>query len=254
MQTSGKSHYHSLQAKLQRQFANGLSVLVSYTYAKLMSTGESQHQYLNANWGAQDTYNRAAELSPSASLPPQVLNLAYVYELPFGKGKKYVNSPGIGNAVLGGWQLSAIQRYQSGMPLTVGLSNTLPLGTYDYRPNIVSGQSLRASWSGKFDPAKDVYLNAAAFSIPAPFTFGNAARILPVRGFAYYNEDVTLTKYFRLWETWQLAIGVSSFNVFNRTTFCGPDTGNPGTNPNFGVVGCQANTPRGFQLAGDLKF
>src|SRR5207249_6299363 len=101
MQTSGKAHYHSLQAKVQRQFASGLSVLVSYTYAKLMSTGESQHQYLNANWGAQDTYNRAAELTVAGSLPPQVLNLAYVYELPFGRGKKYVNNGGVGNAVLG---------------------------------------------------------------------------------------------------------------------------------------------------------
>ena len=254
MQTSGKAHYHSLQTKLQRQFSNGLSVLVSYTYAKLMSTGESQHQYLNANWGAQDTYNRAAELSPSGSLPPQVFNLAYVYQLPFGKGKKFLNSSGVGNAVVGGWQFSAIQRYQTGMPLAVTVSNTLPLGTYDLRPNLVQGQSLRASWSGKFDPAQDVYLNAGAFTNPAPFSFGNAARVLPVRGFAFFNEDVALTKYFKFRERWTLAIGVNSFNVFNRTTYCNPDAGNPVTNPNFGVVGCQANTPRGFQLSGDLKF
>src|SRR5262249_29906958 len=130
MQTSGKSHYHSLQAKLQRQFANGLSVLVSYTYAKLMTTGESQHTYLNANWGAQDTYNRGAELTVAGSLPPHVLNLAYVYELPFGKGKRFVNKGGVGNAVLGGWQLSVIQHYQSGTPIHVEIPNTLPLGNY----------------------------------------------------------------------------------------------------------------------------
>jgi hypothetical protein len=254
MQTSGKSHYNSLQAKLQRQFANGLSVLVSYTYAKLMSTGESQHQYLNSNWGAQDTYNRAAELTVSGALPPQVLNLAYVYELPFGKGKRYANKGGVESAVLGGWQVSAIQRYQSGMPMNVGVPNTLPLGNFELRPNIVPGQSLRASWSGKFDPANDVYLNAAAFSTPAPFSFGNAARVLPVRGFAFFNEDVGLTRYFKIREGWQLAIAANGFNIFNRTTFGSPDTGNPGINPNFGHIGYQANTPRVFQLSADIKF
>jgi hypothetical protein len=254
METSGKSHYHSLQTKLQRQFANGVSVLVSYTYAKLMTTGEAQHQYLNSNGGSQNSYDRAADLSPSGSFPPQVLNLAYIYQLPFGRQKKYLNSSGIGSAVLGGWQVGVIQRYQSGYPYTVSLSNTLPLGNYSLYPNIVKGQSLRGSWSGRFDPAKDIYLNVAAFSAPAAFTFGDATRVLPVRSFSYYNEDVNLTRVIRFRERYQLAIGVNGFNLFNRTMFGYCDTGNPGTNPDFGVVGSQGNTPRQFQLSVDLKF
>jgi hypothetical protein len=258
MQTSGKSHYNALQAKLQRQFSAGLSVLVSYTYAKLMTTGESQHQYLNGNWGAQNVYDLRPELSVSSSLPPQVLNIAYVYELPFGAGKRFASQSKVANAVIGGWQFSAIQRYQSGTPMAVGIPEDLthpgPVYNYDFRPNIVAGQPLKASWSGKFDPAKNVYLNVNAFSTPAPFTFGNEARILPVRSFAWYNEDIGLAKLVRLGERVNITFQVHAFNVFNRVTFGGIDTGSPGTNPDFGHVTSQANSPRVLLLSADLKF
>jgi hypothetical protein len=256
MQTSGKSHYNSLQVKVQRQFTAGLSVLVSYTYAKLMTTAESQHAYLDANGGSQNAYNLAQELAPSADEPPQVLSLAYVYDLPFGAGKRFGSQSKVANAIIGGWQFSAIQRYQSGTPMSVAVPLTFPLFNEmgALYPNIVPGQSLKASWSGSFNPATDRYLNLAAFATPAPFTLGNAARVLPVRGFAYYDEDLGLSRLFKFGERWNLNIGANAFNIFNRTTFANPASFGPGTSPSFGYIGSQANTPRILQLEADFKF
>jgi hypothetical protein len=254
MQTAGKSHYHSLQVKLQRQFSQGLSVLTSYTYAKLMTNADSQHGWYTPGGGSQNAFNLGQEMTVATIVPPQVLNFTYVYEFPVGKGKRFVNNSRAADLIIGGWSISGIQRYQSGVPLQVRLSNTLPLFNNNLYPNLVAGQSLRASWSGRFDPAKDVYLNAAAFSTPAPFTFGNASRTLPVRGFSYFNEDISLQKRFRIKESSAFEIGVDMFNTFNRVTFASPDTSNPGTNPNFGVIGSQANAPRSIQFRARITF
>jgi hypothetical protein len=254
MQTTGSSHYHSLQVKLQRQFFRSLSVLTSYTYAKLMTNADSQEGWYTPGGGSQNAFNLGPEMTVATILPPQVLNLTYVYELPVGKGKRFVNHSGVADTIIGGWAISGIQRYQSGTPLQVRLSNTLPLDNNNLYPNIVPGQSLRASWSGRFDPATDVYLNAGAFSVPAPFTFGDASRTLPVRGFSYFNEDISLQKRFRIKESVGFEIGADAFNIFNRVTFGGPDTSNPTTNPGFGVIGSQANAPRSVQIRARITF
>jgi hypothetical protein len=244
MQTAGSSHYNSLQVKLQRQFVHGLSVLASYTYAKLMTNADSQEGWYTPGGGSQNAFNLGQEMTVATIVPPQVLTFTYVYELPVGKGKRFVNNSRVADSIIGGWAVSGIQRYQSGIPLQVN----------NLYPNIVTGQSLRASWSGRFDPSKDVYLNAAAFSVPAPSTFGDASRTLPVRGFSYFNEDISLQKRFRINESMGFEIGADAFNIFNRCTFGGPDTGNPTTNLNFGVIGSQINAPRSVQIRARLTF
>ncbi len=244
--------------KAQRQFSNGFSLFVTYTYASLLTTSESQHQYLDATGGSQNSYNYSGEETPSASLPPQVLNVAYVYELPFGRGKKFGPHSGAANAVFGGWRVSAIQRYQSGTPIAIGLGETPtqpgPLFNNAFRPDF-TGLPIKAQWVGKFNPYTDVYLNPAAFSIPAPFTLGNVPRTLgSVRTFAWYNEDVSLAKEFKIGERFNFTLQGSAFNIFNRTLFGGPDGGNPGTNSDYGHINSQANSARVLQISGDLKF
>jgi hypothetical protein len=254
MQTAGKSHYNSLQVKLQRQFFKSLSVLTSYTYAKLMTNADSQEGWYTPGGGSQNAFNLRQEMTVGVIVPPQVLNVTYVYEFPVGKGKRFVNDSRAADAIIGGWSITGIQRYQSGNPLQIRLNNTLPLFNNNLYPNIVTGQSLRASWSGRFDPHTDVYLNANAFSVPAPFTFGDASKTLPVRGFSYFNEDISLQKRFRIKESVSFEIGADAFNIFNRTTFGAPDTSSPTTNPDFGVIGSQANAPRSVQFRARLTF
>lgn len=256
MQTSGWAHYNSLQVKAQRQFSHGISLLASYTYAKLLTTGESQHQYLDANAGSQNSYDYSRELSPSASLPPQILNLAYVYNLPFGKGKKFGPQSGIGDTVLGGWRVSLIQRYQSGTPFNVDVPDPQPnvLIHYEERPNLVPGVPIKNQWRGRFNPYADTFLNPLAFSEPAPYTLGNAPRTLNVRGFAWYNEDIGLAKELRFKERYQFTLEGHAFNALNRVTFGSLDTFGPNTNSDFGHINGQGNTARVLQVSGTLKF
>ena len=258
MQTLGKSHYNSLQVKLQRQFHNGISVLASYTYSKLMTDAENQEGWYDI-WGGgrggiQNSFNRAAEFGVANSNPPQNLALSYVIELPFGTGKRFVREPGVARAVLGGWSISGVQHYQSGTPLAISSAGNTPIFNWGLRPNIVAGQPLRASWSGRFDPAKDVYANAAAFSVPPDYTFGNAATILPLRGFSYFNEDIALHRRFRVTESIGAEFRVDAFNLFNRADFANPDMFYSPTNTDFGHTGSQANSPRSVQFAVTIHF
>jgi hypothetical protein len=256
LQTDGKAQYNSLQVKLQRQFFRGLSVLTSYTYAKLMTNADSQQGWFSefGAGGSQNAFDLRQEFSNSVIVPPQVLNVTYVYELPVGKGKRFVNNSRAADLIIGGWSVSGIQHYTSGHSLGVQMPNTLPLFSYNLYPNIVPGQSLRANWSGRFDPNKDVLLNANAFSTPAPFTFGNATRSLPVRCFSYYNEDISFQKKFQIKEASAFLIGVDLFNTFNRVAFGTPNTSSPNTNPNFGHVTSQINPPRSIQFRATLTF
>ena len=165
-----------------------------------------------------------------------------------------------------GWKVSAIHRYQSGTPIAVGISeddeHPGPVYNNAFRPDF-TGQAITAQWVGGFklgpyDPnnpgSTSSYLNPGAFAIPAPFTFGNVPRTLNVRTFAWLNEDVTLAKEIRFAERFNFTFQASAFNVFNRVLAGCLDTGNPGTNLDYGHYTCQGNTPRVLQLSGTLKF
>jgi len=256
-QTSGWSHYDALQIKAQRQFSNGMSLLLTYTYASLLTTGESQHQYLDANSGSQNSFDYRGELSPSASLPPQVLNLAYIYTLPFGKGKKFGPQSGVGEALASGWRVSVIQRYDSGTPFNVDVPYPQPVNVLvsnEERPNIVPGVPVKNQWVGRFNPYVDTYLNPLAFAEPAPYTLGDAPRTISTRGFAWYNEDIGLAKEIHFRERYNFTLEGHAFNAFNRVMFGSLDSYGPGTNTDYGHMNGQANTARVLQVSGTLKF
>jgi hypothetical protein len=132
------------------------------------------------------------------------------------------------------------------------VTNTLPIGNGILRPNYVPGAPMKAHWSGKFNPATDVYINPAAFTLPPPGTFGNAPRTLPLRSFAYYNEDLSARKDFHIWESMTMQFRSDWFNAFNRTDFATIFTGtnNPqDPHSGFGSVPAQGNQPRTIQFA-----
>ena len=111
----GESHYNSLQLKLEKRFSAGTYALVSYTLSKLISSGSDNTQRDAITWsGAQGVIspfepqrNEVVALDDT----PHVLSAAFVYELPFGAGKKWANEGGLKNGLVGGWQASTIFRY-----------------------------------------------------------------------------------------------------------------------------------------------
>jgi len=162
---------------------------------------------------------------------PQRLVAGFVYDLPFGRGK-WIGSgaPRIANALIGGWRLSGISTFQSGFPVSIA------------RPSVNNGRSAKLD-----DPSIDRWFDTAAFSPALPFTFGNTGPSLPdVRQHGDRNFDFTLGKDFRFLERFRLQFRSEFFNAFNRPQFGAP-IGNV-TNPAFGQVTTQANSPREIQL------
>jgi hypothetical protein len=215
---------------------------------------------------AQDKFDRKAEKSISQNDYPHNLVLSYSYELPFGPGRKYVNQGGFAGKLLGGWRFNGIHQYQSGAPLRVVVNNPIPGIAGDFlRPNVVAGAQKRSNVSAAdFDPEKDVYINAAAFSIPAPFTLGIAPRWFgDLRKFAYLNEDFSIIKRTSIKERVNIEFRADFINAFNRVVF-GSDVGgnqfaaianaNLSDPATFGRVSSQTNIPRTIQFGLKVNY
>jgi hypothetical protein len=290
MNPVGSSSYNGLQTSLQKRFSQGLTFLVSYTWSKTMGTADAFAGAFagaeNAIYGAsfmQDFYNMNSERSVTSSDIPHVLAISYVYELPVGPGKKFLNHRGVLGKLVGGWQASGIAMYQTGRPLHIeydvwGADNPLKANDgYTFRPNIVPGVPIvnpdyRRECAGPLPSTKgrvpcQFYINPAAFSAPPNGGFGNAARFYPGLRTPYYlNEDLSVTKRIVITEKLNLQFQANFFNVFNRVVLGGIanitnvapkdlTTANlVSSNTPFGIFTSQANGPRRIQFALKLEF
>lgn len=245
----GNSTYHSWQAKVEKQFSQGLFLLAAYTWSKTLTDSSSNGTGF-FSVSARDHYNRKIEKSLSMFDIPHVLTMTFNYELPIGPGKPFADVKGVAGKILGGWQLNGIFNYQSGEPIGVGVNNTLPLFNSRNLPDAVAGVDPTLP-KGNFDPAKDRVLNIDAFRAPAPFTIGNAASILPnARNFNLYNENFGLMKRTQIKEQVNIEFRLEMFNALNRVRFGGIAT-NVSDPFSFGRLSAQINSPR--QIMGGLK-
>jgi len=246
-QNNGHSNYNSLQARLQRQFHDGLSVLTSFTWAKQMSTAEDELSQFND--GPQDTYGRQGEYTVALDQPPLNLTVTYDYQLPIGYEKKWLNH-GIAATLLGGWAVAGIHHYQSGTALfETSTGSNLSIFNDILRPNYVPGVPEKAHWSGKFNPHIDAYINSAAFTAPAPNSFGNVSRDLPLRGTAYLDEDLSARKDFHIYKESSLQFRSDFFNAFNRSQLIDIFTNTSWGTTGFGTDAHQGNQPRTIQFS-----
>jgi len=241
---SGHSTYHALLLKLERRYSSGLTFQWNYTLSKLLTDSDSY----DAGISSQDHYNRGLEKSIGRFDQTHTLKMSTIYELPFGRGRRWMNVGGVANAILGGWRVGAIQSYFSGFPVALARNNPLPIFNGVTRPTVAGYDNWRPPLKGdEFDPAVDRFLDRAVF--PAqPAAFGNSTRYNPkVRAFPMFNENVSLAKSFPLGESRRIDIRGEAFNLLNRVVFA---TGNTNLNSNvFGVVDSQANDWRQMQVA-----
>ncbi|MGA8781067.1 MAG: hypothetical protein WB567_10010, partial [Terracidiphilus sp.] len=241
----GDYTYDALQAQVTKRTSAGLTVLASYSWSKNITNADSEYP-TEAAWegngtsGALNTYNLKAEKALSSFDIPQRVVLAWTYDLPFGKGKQFANQGGAVNVLAGGWKIAAVQKYQSGTPLSVtspGWTSGIFAGGEgatgsSSRPNLIPGQSINGL-HGKFVYGTSLRINPAAFA-PAPnFTFGDAPRALGVRELFNTSEDFNVTKAIPMFtERVHTDFRVEFFDVFNRHRFTGFDTSitcNPAT-------------------------
>ncbi|MBI1354285.1 MAG: hypothetical protein GC160_08060 [Acidobacteria bacterium] len=246
--TYANSSYHSLQTKINKRYRNGLTGTFAYTFSRFKTDGRMFDGFVNS----QSYYQRERSFHPTDR--PHVLTFSYNYELPFGEGKRWLNAGGVANVLLGGWTAAGVHSYQSGSRLSVTGNNTLPYFNGGLRPDLVSPDSIRSDVTmGAFDPATDIYLNKAAFALPAEGQYGSSPRYLSnVRGPMYLEESFALFKNTKITEriTHQFRFEVA--NPLNRVVF-----GNPVTNfaaGNFGRITGTQYTPRNIQFGMKLLW
>jgi len=226
--------YHAFQSSVNKRFSNGFNILASYTFAKNLGTADG-----NVGAQIQNAYDIAAEKGPVQPDLRHRFVVSYLWELPFGKGRKFLgNLPGAAEAVLGGWQISGITLLRSGEAYTAFLSdgqtNTGAGGRpnrihdpYDFSFDTDTQAALGCSNPGH--QTLDCFYNQAAFVLPplAPgqtsaHMFGNGGRT-NLRGADQRNFDFALLKDFRITERHKLQFRAEFFNLWNTPQFALPD-------------------------------
>jgi hypothetical protein len=215
----GNTSYNSLQARLERRFAKGFSVLAVYTWAK--NIGDVGERYWQGN-NIQNQYDLKSERGLSPLDIAHRLVLSYIWELPFGKGKWLGRSlPKAADLLVSGWQVNGVTSFQSGTPLSVGLYTTNTCCGAGQRPNS-TGVSAKLSGS---DQTTSRWFDTGAFSQPDPYTFGNTGWLSPVlRGPGTNNWTVSFFKNNSIKERATLQFRAEFFNLFNHPMWSAPGT------------------------------
>ncbi len=257
---NGRAHYNSLQIKAETKSSRyGIYALIGYTYSRAYDTGFTDGlgsiigatdfplpNWQNLDWGLSQI-NLNHDFTASV-----------IYDLPFGKGKKWgSNWRGVTNALAGGWEVTVIEKATSGFPIFVvdsnnssgaGLLNTNAQSLI--RPNQTCNPVLS-------HPTLSAWFNASCFSQPAAGELGNANRT-PLSGPDFVNTDFSIIKHFVPREGMRLDFRTEFFNLFNHPQFGAPggngygaDFASPST---FAAVNYTVNNPRLVQFALKLAF
>ena len=242
----GKTWYDAFQAKLERRFG-GWQMMTSYTYSKSQASLHFRQIFTQFEVTPQNSYDLSAEKYLSPSDQPHVVNILNSFDLPFGKGKRWMNKGGVANAIVGGWTIAAAQRYYSGNLSNTNVANSLSNALFNgSKRAYTTGQPLRTSFDrDDLDPSNtNTYFNPGAFALPGEFNFGTAS--LYLTGFRQpkvLQENVSLLKQFALIPLGEREVRATLradfFNFLNRNDFnVNMAIGNPAfgraTGPNQG--------------------
>src|SRR5579885_297291 len=238
LQNMGSSRYDGLQVKWERRFSKGLSFMTSYAYSK--NTGKSMPQYETDRIipFAPAGYNNGR----TAWDRTHILFVNAVYELPFGRGRAHLaNANFLTDLLLGGWELSAINSFTSGAPLSITTPGATLGNGWDTRANLVGDP-------GVSKPRASRWFNTEAFAAPPPFTFGDSP-IGVIEGPGTHRLDLALMKNFHITESKYFQLRGEAFNALNHVNLNNPGT-TLGTS-DFGVI-TSAGSARTIQIG--LKF
>jgi hypothetical protein len=248
---AGWSTFHGLNLKLERRFASGFQILMAHTYAKSIDT-DSAGSFGSPNLNPA---NFQLDKGPSDFDIRHRWVSSVVYELPFGKGKKFANGVNtVGNLFIGGWQVNSIASWQTGVHRSVSSTNLTGLSYVTQRAdatgidpfssfgNITPGEGFDGNNTNLY------WLNPKAFSPTLPLKFGTSGRDI-IEAPAWWNFDLSAFKNFTFKEGVYLQFRAEAFNAFNNVQFNPPDMSV--VSPNFGRL-TSALRPRVMQMA--LRF
>jgi trimeric autotransporter adhesin len=255
LQFDGYNHarYDSMILKAQKRLSHGLTFLSTLTWSRNndASSGGVGNGTLNAGGGGpQNPYDLNAEYGRSNFDTPLRFATSFSYDLPFGKGKPFVNSSSKWvDYIVGGWQTNAVATFQTGFPLQVTQSKNFNSG-YGYAVQRPNATGVDPSTSGSLEDRLGGYFNSAAFSTAPQYTFGNLSRTLTIRGPGQANWDMSLFKSVTIREVLKCQFRLEALNATNTPLFAAPNTSYGSSS--FGKITSQVNFSRQLQLA--LRF
>lgn len=216
IQNRGNSTYHSLQLKVEKRYTHGLSFLSAFTFSKAIN---DLPEICCAQPFPQDTYQLRSEKGLADFDQRLRWVSSFDYELPFGRGRKYLTSNRVLDLAFGGWHLGGILSVASGFWLTPTLgydpSNTGSQGLV--RTDRIANGNLPSSQRGP-----NLWFDINAFPFPADFTFGNAGRNI-LEGPGETVLDGAIRKEFAIRESQRLEFRAEFFNMLNHPNFAQPD-------------------------------
>jgi hypothetical protein len=207
------SNYNALQTKLQKQFSHGVDFLLTYTWSKALGNSEGAGGFSN-------NYNVRGSYGPMSWDRTHTVTFEHNWDLPFGRNRHWtLGNNLVADTVLGGWRLSGVHTFGSGLPFTPTVSNA-PLLNTDFnnvRADVVGDPSVS-------NPNASQWFNPAAFSEPQqPFRNGTAGRN-SLRGPRLATSDLSLSKDLIPSERWRLELRADAFNVFNHVNLGLPNS------------------------------
>ena len=248
MNAPSHSKYHALYLKVQKRFSHGISFLSSFSYGKSIDNGSGIRTSVGDPLTPSNDYDLELETGPSAFDFRKRWTTSWIWELPFGQDRRFMNRGGVANFVLGGWQLGGILTLQDGFPFTVtcgpgniqnggGQCRPDPTGE---DPQLPAGERSRTRWFNT-----NAYVDRIA---PGPFRYGTVRRN-SVYGPGIKSFDMSINKNFAVGSN-NLEFRVEVFNLPNV-----PIWGQPGSQlrtPNYGVITSTRMDSRQIQLG--LKY
>jgi hypothetical protein len=239
--SNGESRYNALELELQKRTSLGLTLQASYTFSKLLdnvdnpiSAYDPSLQLVGAGW-KNGNY-------------PQNFTLSYVYDLPFGSGRRFLsNAASALKPIVSGWQVSGVTTFRSGGALLINApGNLLPPGADQETANFL------CAGGGMNNPhTKADWFDTGCFGQPAIGTIGTA-RTGNAYGPGFQQWDFSINKSTRIAEGKEFRIEANFFNLFNKVNYSSPDTNVQ--DGNFGVITSDNGQPRQIQFGLKLLF
>jgi hypothetical protein len=240
----GNLSYNGMIVKTEKRFSQGLTFLMGYTWSKAIDTVDETNN--NSGVGVLKPWDRKLNRGNSLSDIRHSFVFSSTYELPFGRGKKWMgDADPFTAAILGGWQFSGVFTQNTGLPFTVTTSGGITNAGGADRPNRIGDGTLASD-----KRSIDRWFDVSAFQVQPNYTYGNSGRTI-LFGPSQTNLDFSLAKAFRLSERFRLQFRAESFNVSNT-----PGFGLPGATINAAGVGqiTSADEPRRVQFGLKLLF
>jgi hypothetical protein len=261
----GSMNYHALQGVFQKRFSRGLEYQVAYTYSKCMTDNSGYYGTWGSTQGApaspyyQNLYSPSADYAECYFDAKHILSSYAVYELPFGRGKKWGgNANGIVNQIAGGWSVNPIVSLHTGFPIALYDSGSAPndVNSRGQRPNCGAGAGRVFGRRNAFDPTSGKYtgyqwFDNSPYSATGPEQFGNCPAQGPVRGPGFAGVDLSVQKNFPVTERVRVQFRADFLNAFNRVNLNTPSGSCCGGT--MGLIN-SSQDPRNIQFALKLYY